>query len=162
MIRITKLTDYAIVLLSHMAREPEGSVRTARDLVADSKLPLPTVGKILKTLSRAGLLVSHRGARGGYTLAHPPGEISIADVLAAVEGPIALTECSSGAPDLCVLEPFCPVRSNWQKINRVVRQALERLTLAEMTRPLTKDLLAASGRRRRAPPKLVLARRDEA
>ena len=110
MIRIAKLTDYAIVLLSHMAREPEGSVCTARGLVADSRLPLPTVGKILKTLSRAGILVSHRGAKGGYTLARSPGEISIAEIVAAVEGPIALTECSAGGPDLCVLEPFCPVR----------------------------------------------------
>ena len=160
MIRIAKLTDYAIVLPSHMAREPEGSVCTARGLVADSRLPLPTVGKILKTLSRAGILVSHRGAKGGYTLARSPGEISIAEIVAAVEGPIALTECSAGGPDLCVLEPFCPVRSNWQKINQFVRQALQRLTLAEMTRPLTDDLPLVSGRR--PAPTLVLARRGEA
>jgi FeS assembly SUF system regulator len=161
MIRIAKLTDYAIVLLSHMAREPAGSVRTARDLVSDSKLPLPTVGKILKTLSRAGLLVSHRGAKGGYALARPAGEISIAEVVVAVEGPIALTECSSGAPDLCVLEPFCPVRSNWRKINQVVRHALERLTLAEMTRPLAKGAVAAASAQRPAS-RLVLARREGA
>lgn len=136
MIRIAKLTDYAIVLLTCFAREQDASVHTARELVERSRLPLPTVSKILKMLSRAGLLVSHRGAKGGYVLARPPEDISIAEVVSAVEGPIALTECSAAEPDLCVLEPFCPVRSNWRKINRFVRRALEELSLAEMTQPL--------------------------
>lgn len=137
MLRISKLTDYGIVLLTHIAAEPADSVLTARSLVERSKLPLPTIGKTLKMLCRAGILVSHRGVGGGYSLARPATEISIADVIAAIEGPIALTECNAAAPDLCVLEPYCPVRSNWMKINRVVSLALQQLSIADMSTPLS-------------------------
>jgi len=135
MIRIAKLTDYAIVLLAYFAGDAE-QVRTARDLAAQAHISLPTVCKVLKALSRGGLLVSHRGVTGGYSLARQPQEISIAEIISVIEGPIAMTECSAKAPGLCELEPVCPVRSNWRRINQAVRQALENLTLADMTRPL--------------------------
>jgi FeS assembly SUF system regulator len=135
MVRIGKLTDYAIVLLTYFARDAE-QVQAARELAAQAQMPLPTVCKILKALSRGELLISHRGVKGGYSLARRPQEISIAEIISVIEGPIAMTECSAKAPGLCELEPVCPVRSNWRRINQAVRQALENLTLADMTRPL--------------------------
>ena len=143
MIRITKLSDYAIVLLTYFARNAE-QVHAARDLAARAHLPLSTVCKVLKSLSRGELLVSHRGVNGGYRLARRPEEISIAEIIAAIEGPIALTECSTSVPGLCELEPVCPVRSNWRRINKAVREALEALTLADMTQPLTQRSPTAS------------------
>lgn len=136
MIRIAKLTDYGIILLTHFAAEPGQVIHTARDLAARTHLPLPTVSKILKALSRAGLLISHRGVSGGYSLARQPEEISVAQIIGALEGPIALTECSPDAHGLCTLESMCPVQSNWRRINRAVLEALEKLRLSDMARPL--------------------------
>ncbi|HVH88183.1 MAG TPA: Rrf2 family transcriptional regulator, partial [Terriglobales bacterium] len=93
MIRLQKLTDYGLVLMTCVARHHEQSLHTARDLAVESHLPLPTVSKLLKQLLQGGLLVSHRGIKGGYSLARPPQAISIAEIVAALEGPIALTEC---------------------------------------------------------------------
>jgi FeS assembly SUF system regulator len=146
MIRISKLTDYAIMLLTYIARDPLHT-RTARDLAVEARLPLPTVSKVLKTLAREGLLVAHRGVKGGFSLARPPEEISVADIIGAFEGPIALTECSSHALRLCQLEQRCPVGSNWQRINQAVLGALATLTLAAMTRPLPRHFGPAGGRR---------------
>jgi FeS assembly SUF system regulator len=135
MIRIARLTDYGIVLLTHFARDGQVPVLNARDLAAEARLPLPTVSKLLKLLSKGGLLVSHRGVAGGYSLARPAGAISVAQVIGALEGPIAMTECSDDAQGCCSLESVCPTQSNWRKINSAVRRALEDLTLADMTRP---------------------------
>lgn len=136
MIRIAKLTDYAIVLMSYMARRELGSIHTARDLAEASALPMPTVSKVLKALARARLLDSHRGVTGGYSLTRNPEEISVAEIISAMEGPIAVTECSSHSVDLCNLERICPVRSNWLRINRAVLGALRGLTLDSMMQPL--------------------------
>ena len=136
MIRLSKLADYGIVLLTYVARDVDGRVYTARELADESRLPLPTVSKILKALCRGGLLVSHRGASGGYSLARPARDISVVDIIAAIEGPIAMTECSVTAPSLCDFEAACPVRSNWQRINDVVVRALAGLTLVDMKQPL--------------------------
>ena len=135
MLRISKLTDYGIVILAHMARD-ERATHNARDMASTSELPLPTVSKVLKTLGRAGLLVSHRGVNGGWSLARPPAKISVAEIITAIEGPIALTECSTSCPGQCDLEPVCPVRDNWRKINRVIRNSLESLSLFHMARGL--------------------------
>jgi FeS assembly SUF system regulator len=134
MIRMTRLTDYGIVLLSRMAYASE-QVHNARDLALDSHLPLPTVIKVLKMLTRKGLLLSHRGAKGGYSLARRPDEISVAQVIDATEGPVALTECTGSLPGTCQQEGACPVQGNWERINRVVRDALQRVSLLEMSRP---------------------------
>lgn len=133
MIRITKQTDYGIVLLTHLAGQPERQVN-APELAAETQLPLPMVSKILKLLVREGLLLSHRGVKGGYSLARLPGEITMAEIIASLEGPIAITECIEVSSD-CSHEQLCPVRSNWQRINAAVRGALEGITLAEMTSP---------------------------
>jgi FeS assembly SUF system regulator len=133
MIRITKQTDYGIVLLTHLAVHPERQFN-APDLAAEAQLPLPMVSKILKLLVREGLLASHRGVKGGYSLARPPREISMAEIVAALEGPIAITECIDEMGN-CFHEPICQVRSNWQRINAAVRDALAGITLAEMALP---------------------------
>lgn len=137
MVRLSKLADYSLVLMACLARsrdkEPQ---RTARDLSAQSKLPLPTVSRLLKQLSQGGLLLSHRGNQGGYTLARQPGEISLLEILAAVEGPVALTECSTGVAGLCDLEDCCSIKTNQRLINQVVRGALEKITVLDLIQPL--------------------------
>jgi FeS assembly SUF system regulator len=160
MIRIAKLTDYAIVLLTYFACDPDQPVHNARDLAALAHVPLPTVSKILKALLHANLLVSQRGVNGGYRLARVPREISVAEIISAIEGPIAMTECSAARPGLCDLEPVCPVGSNWQKINQVVGRALHELTLADMTHPL--PARARSAGHSQMPPPLVLTARRSA
>src|SRR5437773_1366764 len=92
-IRLTRITDYGIVLMSYFARERDPIMHSARDVSQASRLPLPTVNKILKILTRNGLLVSHRGVKGGYSLARKPEEISMADIITATEGPVAITLC---------------------------------------------------------------------
>ena len=135
MMRMRKLTDYAIVLLSHLARDRQTALHSARDLANAAHIPSPTVNKLLKKLSHAGILVSHRGTNGGYSLARDPAEISVAQVIAALEGPIAVTECGTEVPGQCGLESLCPLRSSWQNINRAIRGALEGLSLTDMIRP---------------------------
>ena len=136
MIRMTRVTDYGIVLLTYFARSSEGTLHTARDLARDAHLPLPTVNKVLKTLTRHGLLESHRGVKGGYTLARHPEEISVAEIISATEGPVAMTECTVDGPGGCDHESECPVSDNWQRINQAIQEALDGITLAEMTRPM--------------------------
>ncbi len=144
MIRITKQSDYGIVLMSRLAAEPE-QLHTAAALAAELQLPAPTVSKILKILARGGLLESHRGVKGGYSLSRTPESISVAEIIGALEGPIAVTECIEDGPGECSQEPFCAVRGNWQRINLAIRQALEAISLAEMTEPL--EQLVTIGRR---------------
>jgi FeS assembly SUF system regulator len=152
MIRMSKLTDYGIVLLAHLARDRELTVHSARDLAERSQLPMPTVNKLLKELSRAGVLTSHRGANGGYSLARSPEQISVGEVIAALEGPITLTDCGTHEQGtLCTLEGQCPVSRNWQTIGRVIREALDRLSLAQMAGPLTAFPAAMAAGRGRAP-----------
>jgi FeS assembly SUF system regulator len=146
MIRISRLTDYGIMLMTHLAQHGAGDVRTARDLSAEAHLPAPTVSKILKQLARQGLLEAHRGARGGFSLSRPASAISILEVIRALEGPFGITECSAYPAERCELELRCPVGRNWQIINRAVRSALEAITLADMARPLPQTLVPAATR----------------
>ena len=138
MIRMTRLTDYGIMLLTLFARDAKHSMKSARDLAQEAKLPLPTVSKILKLLARHGLLEAHRGVRGGFTLSRKPDAITMAEVIGALEGPIGVTDCCAPPSD-CGIEKSCIVKSNWLKINKVVLEALGRITLAEMTHPITLD-----------------------
>ena len=134
MLRMTKQADYAIVLLTRMAGDPASRLN-ASEIAGQTGLPQPIVSKILKLLARREILVSHRGAKGGYRLARAASDISVAQIIEAVEGPIAITECVDETPGECSQEPICPVRSNWQQINHAVRDALERITLQEMSHP---------------------------
>jgi len=135
MIRLSKLTDYGILLMTQMARGTAHPLHTARDLAAETQVPLPTVSKVLKLLSGGGLLISHRGLKGGYSLVRAPQEISVGQIITVLEGPIGVTECGSAA-GLCGIEPHCPMSANWRVISREVRQALENLTLPDLIQPL--------------------------
>ena len=134
MIRITKQTDYGIVLLTHLAGNSERHFN-APDLAHEAHLPLPMVSKILKILVRERILRSHRGVKGGYSLAREASAITMAEIIAALEGPIAITECiDDGGP--CSHQTVCGVRTNWQRINDALLTALTGITLAEMALPM--------------------------
>jgi FeS assembly SUF system regulator len=136
MIRLARLTDYGIMLLTFLARERNGVPRSAREVADKSRLPRPTVSKLLKALAHGGILETQRGVRGGFRLAKPAEDITVADVIAALEGPIGITECTAH-PGQCGVEPLCPVRTNWRRINRAVFDALKGISLAEMARPFS-------------------------
>ena len=136
MIRLGKLTDYGLVLMTHMAQNYDRSLHTARDLAVESRLPRPTVSKLLKELLQGGLLVSQLGIKGGYSLAKAPREISVAEIIAVLEGPIALTECSTDVSGLCDLEPCCPIKNNQRIISQAVRGALGNVMLSDLIQPL--------------------------
>jgi FeS assembly SUF system regulator len=144
MLRIGRLTDYGIVLMRYVAARPQG-VHTANEIAAAAALPLPTVSKLLRKLAREGLLVSQRGVKGGYGLARPPQETSVADIITAIEGPIALTLCSVPKPSDCEYEPGCPLRGHWQMINEEIRAALDRIRLSELAQRRVALPLAAQG-----------------
>lgn len=130
MLRMGKLTDYGIVLMSYLASRTyqQHSAHTLSDAVS---MPLPTVRKVLKSLSSSGLLISERGAQGGYNLSRSPKKISIAEIIAAIEGPIALTECVS-EDSHCEQEAHCDVQTNWTRINNAVFHALDDVKLSDM------------------------------
>ena len=143
MFRMAKMTDYGILLLTQFAAHEDRPVLTARELSHVSRLPLPTVGKLLKQLLHGGLLVSQRGTRGGYSRARRPREITVASIIATLEGPVSITECNGAAR--CEHESFCSTRPNWHVINDTIRASLEGLTLADMTRPLPPRFGLAAG-----------------
>lgn len=128
MIRMSKLTDYAIVILAHLARA-HGTL-TAQELAGRSRVPLPTVSKLAKELSKAGLVVSHRGRNGGYGLARAAEAISVAEIVEALEGPIALTECSRPGGTDCGIEDTCLARTSWDPVSRAIEGALRGLPLS--------------------------------
>lgn len=131
MVRLSKLTDYAVVLLTQMVRR-DGKIATTANLSASTGLPHPTVSKVLKRLTKTGLLVAQRGATGGYTLARAAEHISIADVVTALDGPIAMTDCAEGSHHSCQMEKNCPINGNWNRVNLAIRNALQSVSLAEM------------------------------
>ena len=134
--RLSRLADYGTVVMGFMAGDP-ALVHTATGIAAAVGVAPPTVSKLLKLLSRGGLLVSLRGSRGGYRLSRRPESITVAEVVEAVEGTIALTECS-GVTCRCSLEPGCPVQKNWRQINRQLRRVLDGVTLADLARKRTR------------------------
>ena len=138
MLRLSKLTDYATVVMTRLAQAP-GDVHSAQSLADRTLVEVPTVSKVLKKLARAGLVVSQRGAQGGYRLARPAQEITVAEIIAALEGPLGMTECSIHE-GLCSQEPVCSVRRNWRKISRAIVAALDEVTLADMAEPLDESM----------------------
>lgn len=144
MLRLSKLTDYAIVVLSRLSARADDR-RSAAELAQDTGLPEPTVAKVLKALSRSGLVQSTRGASGGYRLTRPLEEISVATVITAMEGPIALTSCVPAATDSCSVEEFCPLRGNWQRVNQAIEVALEAVSVADMLIPAGASMPATIG-----------------
>lgn len=143
MLRVTKLTDYATVVLTVLAARP-GEVLSAGELAEQSGLEIPTVAKVLRPLARAGLVEGFRGAGGGYRLARDAAAISLVEIVEAMEGPLGMTECSVH-PGTCGIEKSCSVRANWRRINDVVADALRDVTLAQMQappRPVRKPIAA--------------------
>jgi FeS assembly SUF system regulator len=131
MFRLSKITDYGIVLLARLARDTAGTTHNARELAAEVDLPAPVVSKILKLLARAGVLESHRGAKGGYTLLRQPHDLTVAEMIRVLEGPVALTQCSA-ASSSCEHETNCAVRDPWRVISGVVEEALSTITLEDL------------------------------
>ena len=132
MLRISKLTDYGTVLLAHLAAN-QATVCSAAGVAQATGIGLPTVSKLFKSLARAGLVTSTRGANGGYRLARGPQHISAADVIDALEGPVSITECSSIDSD-CEHEGVCSVGGAWQRVNLAIRRALQDVTLNDLVR----------------------------
>ena len=130
MLRVSKLTDYATVILSVIAKDGLRAHTTA-ELANTTGIALPTVSKILKSLVKARVLLSTRGAKGGYALADVPSNITIAAVISALEGPIALTECSVSR-QCCEQAAGCGIHGNWSVINRAIHNALDSVTLADL------------------------------
>ena len=133
MLRVTKLTDYATVVLTALTAQPD-AVRSAPELAELAGLEAPTVAKVLKPLAQAGLVEGFRGANGGYRLARSAETITLFEIVEAMEGPLAMTECSVHTSQ-CGIEHTCGVRANWRRINDVVADALRSVTLAQMQSP---------------------------
>lgn len=133
MLKMSKLTDYGTLVLSCLAEHPRRML-SAAEVSRQTHLAAPTVSKLLKQLARAELVISQRGAQGGYRLSRDPRKISAADVIDALEGPVAITECSS-SDGHCDLESFCGVSTAWQKINVAIRRALDDISLAQLLSP---------------------------
>jgi FeS assembly SUF system regulator len=130
MLRLSRLTDYAVVVLVRLSADR--SVQTATALAAATAIPEPTVAKVLKLLASTGLVTSRRGSHGGYVLARPLSQIGIAEVITAIDGPIALTACVEGSGQECGTGRFCPVRGRGDKVNDAIHNALAAITLDGM------------------------------
>jgi len=150
MLRVSRLTDYATVVMSCIAGHP-GDVLSTAQIADETRLELPTVSKLLKSLGHAGLVDSFRGVNGGYRLARPAGEISLAEIVEAMEGPIGMTECGV-AEGQCERAAGCGVRGSWQRISHLLDGALRAVSLADIARPpapraeVTVDISTLKGR----------------
>lgn len=132
-IKLNRMTDYGVVVMSQMNRHPV--TVTAPELARATGLPIPTVSKLLKQLARSGLIESHRGVHGGYSIARDLEDINAMEIIEALDGPVALTDCVDGAEDMCNVQSLCPLRGGWDKVNAAVRKALTEVTLAELCPP---------------------------
>lgn len=134
MLRLSKLTDYAVVVLARLEEAADGGVMTASGLAAATGLAEPTVAKVLKILAHAGLVEGRRGAAGGYRLTRSLAEMPLTEVIAAIDGPIALTACVDNSFGLCDAEATCPVRGRWDPVNDAIRRALSGISIADLAR----------------------------
>ena len=135
MFRLNRLTDYAVVVMTQMAQRDK-RVSTAPQIAQNTGVPLPTVSKLLNALAHSDLITSHRGASGGSSLSRAPEAVTVAEIIEALEGPIALTACVDGSDAQCDVASLCPMCGNWERVNRAIREALEGVSLADMTPPI--------------------------
>jgi FeS assembly SUF system regulator len=140
MLKITRLSDYAVAVLGQLANS-EAGVHTAKGLAERTGLPLPAVSKILKSLARSKVVDSQRGVQGGYRLARQASRVSVAEVIEAVEGPVALTDCGDDSNSECEFTGQCSVKANWLRINQVVRRALSNISVQDMILPPQRERL---------------------
>ncbi|HMS15674.1 MAG TPA: SUF system Fe-S cluster assembly regulator [Planctomycetota bacterium] len=146
MIRLSRQSDYGVLLLGLFAKAPRGTILSCRDLVEQSHLAAPMVAKVLKLLTRGGILKSVRGIHGGYSLTRSPEQISVGCIIEALEGPVSVTDCAPReSQHLCAQERWCPVKSSWRRLNDAIFLALNRVTLAEMTCPVGDPVGAFNG-----------------
>ena len=146
MLRLSKLTDYAVVVLVRLASAP--GVQTSPGIAAATGIPEPTVAKVLKSLAAAGLVASQRGARGGYRPVKALDAIAVSEVIAAVDGPIALTACVEGSVTECESRSLCPMKGRWDPVNDAIRRALTDITLADMQLASIPPVFRVPGRER--------------
>lgn len=132
--RFSRLADFAVVAMTHVAQN--GELHTAPAIAVATQLPAPAVAKVLARLCREGLLVSARGAKGGYTLARPAATISVGSIVSALDGPVSLTRCIKPSPKRCAVEAVCPARTGLHRINLAVRKALDDVSLADVAAPV--------------------------
>jgi FeS assembly SUF system regulator len=130
MLRLSRLTDYAVVVLVRLSRSDK--VETAPGIAASTGIPEPTVAKVLKGLAQFGLVTSQRGAHGGYRLRKSLDAIPVADVIVAIDGPIAMTACVEGTGGSCESQALCPMAGRWGVVNDAISEALTAITLADM------------------------------
>ncbi len=131
MIKISKLADYAVVVLAVLARRENGTA-SAADLSTLSGLPSPTVAKVMKALAKAGIVNGARGAQGGYTLVRAAHEITITQIITAVDGPISVTECVDESASMCAAAAMCGLRGRWLPVNRAIISALNDVSLVDV------------------------------
>jgi len=139
MLRLNKLTDYAVVILARMAADPLTRFNTA-DLAAQTTVPEPTVAKILKELAKSDLVVSFRGATGGYQMTRDGTSVTVREVIEAVEGPIQMVECVDAHSHCCTSQKNCPLRGKWDPVNAAITRALEGVTLADLWKAQPQDI----------------------
>lgn len=132
MFRLSRMADYGVVVLSSLAQRGDAGLTTATELSERTTLPAPTVSKILKALARGGVIDATRGAHGGYALSRPADGVTVAEIIAALDGPVALTACVEGSDDTCAAERLCPMAGGWNRINTAVKTALDSVTLADL------------------------------
>ena len=136
MLRLSRLADYGVVLMSQMAGSGE-DLHNAQSMADATQLPLTTVSTVLSVLARAGLLTTMRGAKGGFKLARSARQISVAEIISALDGPVALTQCIERGPGACEVEGICSTRRGWKTINEAVQRALDGVSLAELVEPVS-------------------------
>lgn len=136
MFRLSKMTDYGVVVLGQLAGN-RNRLLSAPEIAEATALPGATVSQVLKTLASAGLVIPHRGARGGYELARAPEAVTVRQLVVAFEGPLAVTACVDGAADNCAVEPLCLLAGGWEQVNTAIGTALDSVTLADILRPIT-------------------------
>jgi FeS assembly SUF system regulator len=134
MLRISKLADYGTVVMVYLAKQT-AALSNARDIATNTHLSLPTVSKLLKRLTAAGLLTSVRGSAGGYRLQRGASEISVSDIIYALEEQRGLIECSL-QPNTCSLQDVCHIQDNWQLLNHAIQTALDSVSLEALAKPL--------------------------
>lgn len=135
MIKLSKLSDYAIVVLSRLAAE-RGDVMTTTVLASETGIPESTVAKVLKLLAKEQIVTSLRGANGGYALERDADQITVTELITALEGPIALTTCVNTTESDCMIDQLCPLRGGWQKVNAAVKSALDQVMLSDLILPV--------------------------
>jgi FeS assembly SUF system regulator len=132
MIKLGKMTDYAIAVMGQLAQESAESAHSAHHLSGKTGIPAPTVAKVLKLLSKGNLVASERGAAGGYKLAKPADQVSLGEIITAMDGPVSLVACAEGHKEDCGIWRTCPTKGNWDRVNMVIKSVLDRVLLTEM------------------------------